>query len=162
MGGNGAVDYYAPNYSRLLVFSLDAGLQLPPTTTYTPPPLNPPELMASAEEVEAGRVDYDKYCAICHGANGSMQRSTFPNLLRSPMLHSQEGFDQVVLQGVRSSRGMASFAGKLQPEDAAEIRSFLIARANEQKNAPEPAFGPPAAAEDEQEETEDVHADLSE
>ena len=150
VGGNSAVDYYASNYSRLLVFKLGSNKQLPPVIPYTPLKLNPPPLMASAQEVEAGRVNYDSYCAICHGANATMRRSSFPNLLVSPMLHTQEGFDQVVLQGVRSERGMAGFADKLQAADSATVRAYLIARAHEemkaQTPAPPPAPPPPRAA----------------
>ena len=44
-------------------------------------------------------------------------------------------FDQVVLAGVRAEKGMASFADKLQPEDTAAIRAYLISRAHEQMQA---------------------------
>ena len=139
VGGNSAVDYYAPNYSRLLVFRLGGHKQLPPTRPYKPLPLNPPPLTASAEQVKAGGSNYDQYCALCHGANATMRRNSFPNLLVSPFLHSQTGFDQVVLGGVRSGKGMASFADKLQPADTAAIRAYLIARAHEQMQARPPA-----------------------
>jgi len=56
------------------------------------------------------------------------------------MLHSQEAFDQVVLQGVRQERGMGNFSKDLKPEDAAALREYLISRANELKKlAPPPA-----------------------
>jgi len=148
VGGNSAVDYYAPNYSRLLVFSLGANLQLPPAKPYQPLPLNPPPLTAAIHEVETGRQSYDSYCAICHGANATMRRSSFPNLLVSPFLHSQAGFDQVVLGGVRSDKGMASFADKLQPVDTAAIRAYLIARAHEQLKAMPPQPPRPDAGAD--------------
>jgi PQQ-dependent dehydrogenase (methanol/ethanol family) len=147
VGGNSAVDYYASNYSRLLVFSLGAARQLPPTKPYTPLPLNPPPLTAGAREVEAGQAVYDNYCALCHGANGTTRRASFPNLLVSPLLHTQEGFDQVVLAGVRAEQGMAAFAGKLRPEDSAQVRAYLIARANEELNAQRAAPRPDAEKE---------------
>src|SRR6185436_10638313 len=40
-------DYYAPNYSRLLVFGLNGKATLPATTPYTPRPLDPPASTAS-------------------------------------------------------------------------------------------------------------------
>lgn len=155
VGGSSAGSYYAPNYSRLLVFNMEGKQILPPTTTYTPPPLNPPELMASAEDVTAGDGHYHQFCSVCHGNAANIRGANFPNLLVSPLLHAQEAFDSVVMQGARSSNGMASFADKLQPEDAAEIRSYLIARANEQAKATPPPTPPADVEEDIHEELED-------
>jgi hypothetical protein len=62
------------------------------------------------------------------------------------LLYSQEGFDQVVLSGARMQRGMAAFADKLTADDAVAVREYIIARANEVKNAPAIAPGPGAAA----------------
>jgi len=144
VGGNTLGGYYAPNYSRMLVFALGGNVQLPPTKEFTPYPLNPPPSTASAQVIEAGRAAYAQNCAQCHGENGQTRGANFPDLTRTPMLHTQEGFDTVVLKGVLSEKGMASFADALKPADTAAIRAFIIARANEMKNAPPP--GPPPGA----------------
>ncbi len=133
VGGNEAAAYYAPNYSRLLVYTLNGTAHLPAPQKYTPLPLNPPPATASAAVVQAGGVQYSRYCAACHGENGQTRGATFPDLTRTPLLYSQEGFDQVVLQGVRSERGMVSFAKVLTPTDTLALRAFIIARANELK-----------------------------
>ena len=67
----------------------------------------------------------------------------------SPLLKSQDGFNQVVLQGVRSARGMASFAAVLQPQDAVALREYVISIANEAKAKlpPPPASAPKQAHE---------------
>ena len=156
VGGNSAEDYFAPNYSRLLVFRLGADGELPPVTSYTPRPLDPPQLTADAQTVSAGQAHYDRHCAICHGANGTTRRSSFPNLLVSPFLHSQEAFDQVVLQGVRTEMGMGAFADRLQPDESATIRAYLVSRAQEELQAQDPA---PAAMEAVE---EDAHEELEE
>ena len=75
--------------------------------------LNPPALTASADVVERGGKVYAEHCSVCHGVNATQQRSTFPNLTVTPFLHSQEAFNQVVLQG-REMLGMPAFV-----EDAA-------------------------------------------
>jgi len=142
VGGNQTGGYYAPNYSRMLVFGLNGTAQLPPKKEFTPLPLAPPAATASADVVSLGRDRYTHFCAACHGANGQMRGATFPDLTRTPLLHTQEGFDTVVLQGVLAEKGMVSFASVLKPEDTQAIRAFIIARANELKNAP--AFGQPA------------------
>jgi mono/diheme cytochrome c family protein len=149
VGGTSQGNYFAPSYGRMLVFKLGGTATLPPNLTYTPPELNPPPSTASPEVIARGGEVYAANCSVCHGNNGVQQRSSFPNLTVSALLYSQEGFDQVVLQGARIQRGMASFADKLSPEDSAAVREFIIARANEVKNNP-PAQGgfgaPPPAA----------------
>jgi alcohol dehydrogenase (cytochrome c)/quinohemoprotein ethanol dehydrogenase len=141
-GASFGADYYAPNYSRMLVFGLNGKAQLPATTPYTPPALNPPPSTASADVIKAGGEKYGRLCSGCHGENGSMRGANFPDLTRSGLLYTQEGFDQVVLQGVREEKGMASFAKALTPEDSKAVREFIIARANEVKKNPPPMFGP--------------------
>ncbi len=144
VGGNQMGGYYAPNYSRMLVFSLNGKAQLPPPQEFAPRPLAPPPATAPAEVVQAGRAKYSQYCAACHGENGQTRGANFPDLTRTPLLHTQEGFDQIVLKGVLSERGMASFASVLKLEDTQAIRAFIIARANELKNAPPmPMLGAP-------------------
>ncbi len=140
VGGNSRGGFYAPNYSRMLVFTLGGRAKLPPATPYTPPPLNPPPATAPARVVAAGRAKYSQFCAACHGENGQTRGAAFPDLTRTPLLVSQDAFDQVVLKGVLSPQGMVSFAAVLQPADTAAIRAFIIARANELKRMPQ--FGP--------------------
>ncbi len=145
VGGNTLGGYYAPNYSRMLVFGLGGKKELPPTQPYTPPPLDPPAATAAADVVETGRAKYTQYCAACHGENGQTRGANFPDLTRTPLLHAQEGFDAIVLGGGLSERGMASFDSVLDPPDTSAIRAFIVARANELKAMP-PMGPPPAAA----------------
>jgi quinohemoprotein ethanol dehydrogenase len=139
VGINQAGNYYAPNYSRMLVFTLGGDAQLPQPLTFTPPPLNPPPATASEAEVAQGQAHYNQHCSTCHGNGGAARGANFPNLMVSPMLHSQEGFDQIVLGGVRQERGMVSFAERLQPAESAAIRAYLIAQANQQLAAQQAA-----------------------
>ncbi|MGA0805096.1 MAG: c-type cytochrome [Pseudohongiellaceae bacterium] len=112
--------------------------------SYTPPELNPPPSTAAPELIARGGEVYAEHCSVCHGNNGVQQRSSFPNLTLSPMLHSQEGFDQIVLQGAREQRGMANYSDRLTADDTVAIREYIIARANEVKNNPPASpFGAP-------------------
>jgi alcohol dehydrogenase (cytochrome c)/quinohemoprotein ethanol dehydrogenase len=143
VGGQVPGGYFAPNYSRLLVFGIGGTVVLPPTKDYTPPPLDPPENTASPELVAAGAESYGKYCAACHGQNGQTRGSTFPNLMITPLLHTQEGFDQVVLQGARAEKGMVSFSKVLDAKGTEALRAYIIAQANEAKKmVPPPASAP--------------------
>ena len=141
VGGNQRDGYYAPNYSRLLVFALGGNVKLPPPKPFTRRPLAPPPATASAALVAAGAERYSHYCAACHGEQGQTRGSNFPDLTRTPLLYTQLGFDQIVLKGVLAERGMDSFASVLQPSDTAAIRAYIIARANELKKHPPPEFG---------------------
>ncbi|MEO8315457.1 MAG: PQQ-dependent dehydrogenase, methanol/ethanol family [Pseudomonadota bacterium] len=144
VGGVAQGGYYAPGHARMLVFALGAKATLPPNQNYTALQLDPPSSTAMAEVIKAGGEKYSQYCAVCHGVDGVQTRGTFPNLTVSPMLHSQQAFDQVVLQGVRQEKGMGNFSKDLKSEDTLAVREYLVARANALKKLA-PAAPPPAA-----------------
>jgi quinohemoprotein ethanol dehydrogenase len=140
VGINQAGNYFAPNYSRLLVFTLGGEAELPEPLTYTPRELNPPELLASQDVIDQGGELYSQHCSVCHGIGGQQRGANFPNLLVTPLLHSQQGFDQVVIDGVRTDKGMVSFANRMDAAGSDAIRWFLvdqaITRLNESRLAP--------------------------
>ncbi len=134
VAGRSNGNYYAPDYSRLLVFKLGATIQLPPPLEFTAPALNPPPSTAAPEQIARGEDLYLDNCWICHSdvgnAGGLLRRGLFPELAVSPALASPELFASIVLQGVRSQNGMVSFANVLTPETAEDVRAYLIERAN--------------------------------
>ena len=134
VAGRSTSNYYAPDYSRLLVFKLGAASQLPPAISYTPPTLNPPPSEASAEQIARGESVYLAKCWICHSdvgnAGGVLRRGLFPELAVSPALASPELFKAVVLDGARKQNGMVSFSNVIDANGAEDIRAYLIARAN--------------------------------
>jgi mono/diheme cytochrome c family protein len=130
----------------MLVFKVGGNVKLPAPAAYTPPQLNPPPSTATPEIIARGGQVYEQHCAVCHGAGAVQQRSSFPNLTYTPFLHSQEGFDQVVLKGIKLERGMGSFSDRLNAADSTAVREYIISRANEVKRNPPPAFGRGGAA----------------
>src|SRR5688572_11410713 len=84
VAGRSNADYYAPDYSRLLVFKLGANTQLPALREFTAPTLNPPPSVASAEQIASGENLYLDHCWICHSDVGSggrlARRGLFPEL----------------------------------------------------------------------------------
>lgn len=126
--------YYAPDYSRLLVFRRGGEVALPPAREFTMPTLDPPPSQASAEQIARGQNSYQDNCIICHGevgnAGGIFRRGLFPELALSPTLHSADLFAAIVRDGARAQNGMASFADSVSPQDAEDIRAYLIERAN--------------------------------
>jgi alcohol dehydrogenase (cytochrome c)/quinohemoprotein ethanol dehydrogenase len=144
VAGRATGNYYAPNYSRLLVFRRGASVALPPATTFTPPPLNPPPSIASADEIARGQDLYEANCVLCHdvvgNAGGLFRRGLFPDLAYSPALASREAFAAIVLDGARAANGMASFSQALDAAGAEAVRAYVIDRANA---TPRPAGGAP-------------------
>ncbi len=134
VAGRATGNYYAPDYSRLLVFRRGADTQLPPEREFTPPPLNPPASVASAEDIARGREVYEANCVLCHdvvgNAGGLFRRGLFPDLAYSPALASREAFAAIVLDGARAANGMAAYAGVLQPDEADAVRAYVVDRAN--------------------------------
>ncbi|MDQ2641605.1 MAG: PQQ-dependent dehydrogenase, methanol/ethanol family [Pseudomonadota bacterium] len=148
VGGAGQGDYFAPGYGRILVFKVGGTTVLPPKAPYTPRQLNPPPVTASAEAVARGTRLYADHCSVCHGANaapgGGRGGNSAPDLGTSPFIQAQAAFDTVVLQGQRVDKGMPTFSDKLKADDSAAVLAYVVARANERKNAPAGAgaFGP--------------------
>ncbi|MBT5483912.1 MAG: hypothetical protein HOK55_04225 [Gammaproteobacteria bacterium] len=134
VAGRSNSNYYAPDYSRLLVFRLGGNEQFPPAISYTPPELNPPASTASPEQIARGEDLYGDSCWLCHetpgNAGGMGRRGLFPDLILSPALDSPELLSAIVIDGIRSQNGMGSFANVVDAQGAEDIRAYLIERAN--------------------------------
>ena len=134
VAGSSSSNYYAPDYSRLLVFKISGNTQFPPMISYTPPELNPPPSVASSEQIARGEDLYGDTCWICHetpgNAGGMGRRGLFPDLILSPALTSPELFSAIVIDGVRSENGMTSFANVVDAQGAEDLRAYIIERAN--------------------------------
>jgi len=108
---------------RVVAFKLDGAATLPPEA---PPalPANPPTTVASAEESAAGQKHYDAYCARCHGFGGA-SGNVIPDLRRSLLLTSKSAWDEVVLGGALTERGMVGWSKFLKPSDVDQIRAYV-------------------------------------
>ncbi|HXC60542.1 MAG TPA: PQQ-dependent dehydrogenase, methanol/ethanol family [Steroidobacteraceae bacterium] len=127
-------NYYAPNYSRLLVYKMGGTAKLPQAVPFPDPVLNPPTAFGSPETLKHGEEVYGRFCSTCHGTDG-LSRGMFPDLRYSPALTTDVAFKQVVLDGVRAQNGMVSFAKALTPADAESVRAYLVGRAQGAKAA---------------------------
>jgi quinohemoprotein ethanol dehydrogenase len=137
-GGGGG--YWAPTYSRLLVYKLGGKAVLPQMVPYTPPPLSPPEEFGTPEQLAKGEALYDANCNSCH-ANGGRVSSLFPDLRYAGPIHGAEAFKAIVIDGALEQNGMVSFRKVLKPDDAEAIRAYVVHLANDLKKNPPPAFG---------------------
>lgn len=138
-------NYWAPNYSRLLVYKLGGTATLPDPVPVPEPVLNPPPAFGTPEVIAHGEEVYGRFCSTCHGNDG-LSRGMFPDLRYAAAINSAEAFKAIVLNGALTQNGMVSFASALKPEDAEAIRAYIVARAIEAKNAPPRAAGAPAPA----------------
>jgi PQQ-dependent dehydrogenase (methanol/ethanol family) len=139
MGGAGG-GYYAPNYSRLLVYKLGGTAQLPAAVPFPAPVLNPPAAFGTPEQLARGGELYGQLCSTCHGSDG-LSRGMFPDLRYSGALASDAAFRAIVIDGALSKNGMVSFRTAMSPADAEAVRAFVVSRAHAALPAPSAAGG---------------------
>ena len=120
---------------RVVAFKLDGTATFPPEAAPALP-ANPPAAVAPDERVAAGQKPYDAYCARCHGFGGA-SGNVIPDLRRSLLLTNKEAWDQVVLGGALTERGMIGWSKFLKSTDADAIRAYVgeTARALQQQEA---------------------------
>ena len=113
---------------RLMVFKLGGTVKAPEHKAAEMPPVDLTGV-TSAGDVKNGAAVYNRNCFMCHGAQVS--GSWHPDLKRSQMLRAEEDWRSVVIDGARSSRGMASFARFLTPADAEDVRAYVLSVARQ-------------------------------
>jgi quinohemoprotein ethanol dehydrogenase len=72
-------------------------------------------------------VVYDNTCTVCHGANASVSYTA--DLRRSGALHDPAVWKAVVIDGALKERGMVAFNQILTPQDAENVRAYVIRQA---------------------------------
>jgi quinohemoprotein ethanol dehydrogenase len=117
------------NISRMLAFKLDAKAGLPPLPPIEQPVLKPPPSNANAAQIHRGEAIYQRFCAGCHG-DVAVSGGLLPDLRYSNTLASDEWF-KIVRDGAYQSLGMISFGKEVSQQDAADIREYVILRANQ-------------------------------
>jgi quinohemoprotein ethanol dehydrogenase len=112
--------------ARLLVFKLGGRKKLPPLPPAAPIP-DPPPLRATEATVQKGAEIYARTCAGCHGqlVVGGVKD------LRQMTRETHAQFNDIVLKGTLTQKGMASFANLLSPEDTEAVHAYVISRALE-------------------------------
>ncbi len=137
-------NYYAPNYSRVLVYKLGGTAKLPDAAPFVPPPLNPPAAFGTAQAIAHGEEIYGRFCSTCHGTDG-LSRGMFPDLRYAGAIQSDGAFKAIVIDGALTPNGMVSFAKAITAEDAEAVRAYIVGRAIEAKKGLPPPPGAGAA-----------------
>ena len=117
-----------PNVSRVLTFKLGAKGELPEVDWRPTVAFNPPKQEADADTTRAGFALYQDICMGCHGLN-AVSGLIIPDLRGSGMLHSADAWAKVVLDGALAERGMPAWKTELSPEEAEQIRAYVIEQA---------------------------------
>lgn len=117
------------NVSRILAFKLGGKSSLPPLPEVEPAKLHPPRSTATLASIHAGEALFQRYCAGCHG-DVAVSGGVLPDLRYSSALRNDQWF-YIVLDGMLQQNGMVSFSKELGRKDAADIRSYVIYRANQ-------------------------------
>ena len=121
----GTAPYQYQNLGRIIALKLGGSeVPLPPATVIADIP-EPPPMQGSNEDIAKGQTLFGQYCMTCHAGFGE-HLSAYPRLDRMPLgMHSL--FKQIVLEGLFSNAGMASFADTLNEKEVESIHAYLIA-----------------------------------
>lgn len=121
------------NFGKLLVFKLGGNAELPPPTILDRTIPEQPDSDATPEEIQTGKERYHLHCAVCHGAEVRSSGVIKDLRLMQPEIH--QIFNEIVLEGVYSELGMASFADLLNETDVQQLHAYIISRANQDREA---------------------------
>jgi len=119
------------NSGRMLVFKLggDVELAAPNRRDRSIPEQQVAQLEGAA--IARGELHYNEYCAVCHGlvvrSGGAIAD------LRRMNEATHEVFNEIVIDGIYGSKGMAGFADVLTAPQAADIHQYVRARAHEDR-----------------------------
>ena len=130
MNGNRAIDLGG----TLVVFKLDGNSTLQVADIVQSEIPDQPEEDYSRELVNEGDSLYHAQCASCHGGIGipSEVAIVAPDL-RLMTLATHSNFEDIVINGTRSERGMPDFEDALTNEQMEATRSFIVTQARELK-----------------------------
>jgi len=121
-GWGGAFARGALNEGRLYTFALGGTDNLPVRPVRSPPEAI--ELSVDAATIERGAELFRVYCDRCHGGGTTLAD------LRYSEPQTYDLYKEIVLEGLYSSSGMRSFETRLDEDEVAAIRAWVIERRN--------------------------------
>ena len=112
---------------RMLVFKLGGEEMSPPVQSIAK--VNPvvPSMTTDALTIARGEYEYHEHCQFCHGA-GVIGGGVIPDLRYLDEI-GHKTFLGVILGGMHSEKGMASFKDVLSLEQANQIQAYIISQA---------------------------------
>jgi quinohemoprotein ethanol dehydrogenase len=120
-----AIFFQYENKGRIIAFKLGGGeTPLPPKQKQMDRPA-PPDIKINEALIGKGASLYGFYCEICHGRIGKLHISQHPDLTKLTQA-KHKTFNDIVLKGILSQNGMASFSNSLSEEDVEAIHHYLV------------------------------------
>ena len=110
---------------RLLTFSLNGKGMIEETAIKSSIP-SIIETSFAQDRAAAGSVEFARWCAVCHGI--AAQGGGAIADLRYSAPGAFQKYEQIVLEGAYSSRGMPSFKQWLKADDVDKIRAYVLKR----------------------------------
>ncbi|MFM2274095.1 MAG: hypothetical protein RL702_3160, partial [Pseudomonadota bacterium] len=124
--------YARGNAGRLLVFKLGGTAKLPEPGPLNLPPLDPPALTGTPEQVADGAKNFGQFCGVCHG-DSAIGSGVTRDLRRAGSLGDAKLWNQIVIGGALAQNGMISWKEELNDQQAENLRQYVIKRAQEDK-----------------------------
>ncbi len=118
-----------PNIPRLIVLKLGGKATLPALPEAQPYVWEPPTQTGTPANIAAGLSNFQRYCLVCHGP-GAVGNGVLPDLRKSASIADAGTWKSVVIDGVLKGNGMVSFASVLSPQEAEQMRAYVISRAH--------------------------------
>lgn len=128
-GYAGGASRQVPNIPRLIVLKLGGKAQLAALPKETPYIWNPPAQIGTPADLAAGASNYQRYCLVCHNPGG-VGGGVLPDLRKSGVIADAATFKSIVIGGMLQDRGMVSFKTVLTPQEAEQVRAYIISRAH--------------------------------
>ena len=112
---------------RMLVFKLGGEEMSPPAQSIAKVNTVVPSMTTDALTIARGEYEYHEHCQFCHGA-GVIGGGVIPDLRYLDEV-GHKTFLGVILGGMHSEKGMASFKDVLSLEQANQIQAYIISQA---------------------------------
>ena len=129
-GAGGLIGKLVPEHprrnGRLLVFKLGGNATLQRVADPVPAVIDVSGVTSTGDPA-AGALEYVSTCSGCHGANAS--NPYIADLRRSAALHDSKVWQSIVIDGALKDQGMVSFKAILTPQQAENIRAYVLRQA---------------------------------
>jgi mono/diheme cytochrome c family protein len=131
IGGTPALNHVPlerANAGRVLAYKLGGKATLPEAPKLVPGRVDTPKVEATDETLARGRALYATHCGRCHGFD-ALGTGFLPDLRHSSRA-VHDAWDEIVLQGAFSNKGMAGFGDLLDAADAHAIHAYVVTEAH--------------------------------
>ncbi len=118
----------APDVGRVFVFKLGGKGKVPDQMQSGVEATPKAAAFGSPQQIAAGFQHYSDNCMVCHGPL-VISAGVTPDLRWSGVTADRETWKAVVIDGILSGNGMVSFKKQLTPDEAEELRAYVLDQA---------------------------------